>query len=241
MNTEQKDLERIKQKISFLLQKTTDNGATEQEMLSAIKLAEKLMRKYSIIKSDVIEPIEKDSCILKVHTKYKTGYKTEFFISSLAELFDCQHYWTKKTIVFFGYKEDVELCIYFYDLILKICFQELDKYFKSEEGYQLKEYYHGRTLYASFIRGFLNRIDEKLYEMYINKKNTINKREAGLIISKRENVNSEFDNLGIKIRKANFKEVIGCSKAYANGYAIANETSITQPLNTNSPQTNCLE
>ena len=225
-------LDKVKNRINALLAKNTENVASEEEMLSAIKLAEKLMRKYSILKSELPERNSKEKCVLVSHPKYKTGYKTEFFLGELAHLFDCEHYFTKSNVTFFGYKEDVKLCIYFYDLILALCFKEKEKFFNSSKGKELKAENgkHGKTLAANFIKGFLLKIDERLYKMYEEKKAESNQNERAIILSKKGNVESQFKELDINIKVSSTTQVISDFISYTAGKEKAESVPLNHPL-----------
>ena len=226
MNTE---IEKAKRRINALLLKTVENGASEHEAISALKQAESLMRKYSILKEE-LGGYKNEKCVLISHKKFKTGYKTEYFLSYLAEVFDCEYYWNHLNVTFFGYKEDVELCIYFYDLILKLCFEERRKFLESKEGLHLKKYSNGRTISANFIKGFLNRINYKLYLMYQDKKKEVQNEEKGLILIKKSRVENEFAEKNFKIKTVDLKQIISDRQSYACGEKSADDVDLLIPL-----------
>lgn len=220
-------LERVKNQINALLEKTIENGATEEEMFLAMAKAEELMTKYSILKSQLPEKKIKEKCVLVKHPKYKTHFKTEFFIGSLADFFDCEHYWNSYYVTFFGYKEDVKLCIYFYDIILNLCFIEKQKFINSDEGKKLKRSINGRTISASFIKGFLSKIDKRLYQMYKEKKDERNSQERGIILLKKNKVDEEFRELNFTINSVKLNRVVKEMQSYYAGQ----EQAENVPLN----------
>lgn len=226
-------IEKIKHQINFLLEKTVENGATEEEMFSAIKKAEELMRKYSILQADLPEKKLRENCVLVKHPRFKTGFKTNYFIGGLADLFDCEHYWTKSFVCFFGYKEDVKLCTYFYELILSICMREKNKFLSSDTGISLRKSANGRTISSNFIKGFLNRIDQRLYQMYQEKKEESNSKERSLVLVKSDRVKEEFIKLDFKIKSVSLKEVISEMRSYNFGQEKAEDVQLNFAIENN--------
>ena len=182
--------EKIKLKIKALLSKTTENGASEHEAIMALSKAKELMEQYFITESDVKNPFLGEKCVLKSTNLVKTNYDTALFYNELSKLFDCEYYFTGLKIYFFGFNQDAELCIYFYELILKACMNEKSKFMSSEDYRLLKSKYHGRTLVSSFIKGFLLSIARKMNKMYEERKSERSKNEYGIILySKKNKVN----------------------------------------------------
>ncbi len=231
-------LERIKNQIAALLDKTVDRGASEQEMLMAIKKAEQLMRKYCIAMSELPNRGNQDKCVLKLHPKFKTGYKTEYFLSALAELFDCEYFWNNQNVAFFGYKEDVKLCIYFYDLILMICFREKEAFLKLYKKVAKGKGQNGRTLAANFVKGFLFSIAAKLERMYSEKKAESNSNERGLVLAKKKRVENEFAAQEFNIRTVSSSLEIRSYEAFLRGKKRGDETELLYAVegSVHSPQ-----
>lgn len=223
--------EKIKEKIKALLSKTIDNGASKAEMESALKKANKLMTDFFISEHDLQDSEIIKECISEQFELTKSGFDLSFFYGSLARLFDCEYYFNSKTITFFGHKQDVAMCGYFYNVISKTCLKEKDVYLKSEECLQLKKYYHGRTLSSSFIKGFLIEVSSKMEEMYKNREKNIPDAYGLMVVEKREKVKNDFKNLGLKLRVQPQKQLTAERQAFESGKEKGQEINLIQGIN----------
>lgn len=178
--------DKIKNKIKALLSKTTDNGATKEEMESALRKANKLMTDFFISEHDLQDSEIINKCVSEQFELTKSGFDLSLFYTDLADLFDCQYYYNSKRIVFFGHEQDVALCGYFYNVISKTCLKEKEIYLKSEKYLQLKNHHHGRTLSSSFIKGFLIEVASKMREMYEERERNIPETYGLIVIEKKK-------------------------------------------------------
>jgi len=227
--------DKIKLKIKALLSKTTENGASQEEALSALSKAQELMKNYFVSENDLQDPFIGEKCILNSTPLIKSGYDTSLFYNELSDLFDCEYYFTNKKIYFFGFEPDVELCIYFYDLITKACLNEKKKYMKSKDYAILKTKYHGKTLASSFIKGFLIKVARKMYDLYAERKSELNRNSThGLMVVKKKNkVTDAFKDLGMNISTTRQKDLQYERLAFSRGVLKGNEFEITQGISKN--------
>jgi hypothetical protein len=235
-------LDKIKKKINALLNKTVENGATEEEMTSALDVANKLMLEHYITENDLIKSKE---CIA---TKCKSGTsdlpKTSFityeiFAGELAKLFDCEYYWNtkRKKITFFGFSVDVDLCTYFFEMIIKSVFAEKERFLRSEEYSAAKKLgYHGLTLSSSFIKGYLCRISSRMSEMYEDKKSNIPKSYSLVLVEKKSEVNKQFILEGLDIKTKKTPALLAVELASSIGISRAEEFKFTQGLEQSQKQ-----
>lgn len=233
--------DKIKLKIKALLEKTPERGATQAEALSALNKAHQLMKQYFVSEHDLHDPFLGEKCVLKSVDLIKVGYNTNFFYTSLSKLFDCKGYTTKDKLFFFGFEEDVELCIYFYTVIINSCNLEKEKYRLSSSYKILKGKYHSRTIMASFIKGFLIEVNTKIDDMYKERKSGLNNaKENGLVVVQKENkVASEFDKLNLNLKTRNQKVNIK-KEAFMSGSEKGKNFNIVQGVN-NSRSNNTLQ
>lgn len=223
--------EQIIKKIQALLAKNTDNGATEYEAISAIKMANTLMQKYFISENDIKDPFVAEKCKMVETKLIKSSYDFGIFYADLANLFDCEHFYNSQRIAFYGFERDAELCGYFYSLIVRSALREKDKYMQSKEAIRLKNYYHGRTIAASFIKGFLIRVAEKMREMYKEKQTNIPQSYGLVLVKKKQKVDEQFSSLGLKIKEVKGSDInIGTSKAFIAGEKVGDDFYITQGI-----------
>ncbi|MFV0536789.1 MAG: DUF2786 domain-containing protein [Dysgonomonas sp.] len=227
--------EKIKLKIKALLAKTTENGASEQEAISALRKAQELMLENFISEHEIKDPYLAEKCIFKKIDKIQSNYNLTVFLGCLSDLFDCEHYFSQKTVTFFGFEEDTELCAYFYSFIIKACFAEKDKYLKSDEYKRMKTFYSGRTLAASFIRGFLVAISRKMQEMYKARKQQVSHEVGLMVVDKINKVQEQFKQQNIKLRNVTSSGNYEAA-AYHSGAQKGNEVSLTQGINNSNKE-----
>lgn len=235
------DLDKIKRRISALLDKTVDNGATKEEMNSALEKANALMLEFFITENDLKRDQNQEiivKCVSKTVDIIKTHYDLSMFRYNLAILFDCASYVTtsydyvvvkgkhrkitKQTSTFFGYETDVELACYFLQMIERSCIKEKDKFIDSFGYMCLKKQTkaHGKTLISSFITGFVFEVSLKLDELYKDRVRNIPQSYGLMVIEKTENVKKQYEEfqLNFKISKGRKKNYqIGEEQAYEKG------------------------
>ncbi len=226
---EEKD--KIKLKIKALLNKTIENGATEAEAISAMRKANDLMLQYYISEHDLNDPFLGEKIIIKKVSIIHSGYDLTLFYPFLAKLFDCEFFWSKYQISFFGFYEDVDLCDFFYNLIVKSCLSEKDKYMRSDKYQKLKRYYHGRTLSSSFIKGFLHSISSKMHEIYINRNCSIPLSMSLVLAKKSDRVKNEYEKYNFNVRMVKGKDLVYERIAFSDGAEKGKQFHIIQGVN----------
>lgn len=220
----------IKRKIKALLAKTTENGASESEAISAMNKAQQLMLEHFISENEIIDPFIKEKCVFKSVDLVKSGYDLSLFYCFLSKLFDCEHYYTRTKITFFGFEDDVDLCIYFYYFISKSCLKEKDKFIKSDEFKKLRKHCHGRTLAASFIDGFISSVSLKIDAMYFSRERNMKKEVGLMVIEKQQRVKEQFQEFNLSIRTVASKQRDNECNAFLSGLDEGNNLSITQGI-----------
>ena len=196
-------LEKVKKKIRALLSKTLENGATKAEMDASLEKANLLMAEHFIELNDITEEKAKSLLTKKVVRRRPSSYKMTGFIGNLARLFDCEHYWNRSQIVFFGYSHDVEVCAYFYDMIHLTCIKEKENYLLTQDAKAVQLLYRtsAKTIALSFIKGFLKELNSKMQRLRKEKLAKQNNNQWGLIVqNKLELIQTEFKAANPKIR-----------------------------------------
>lgn len=223
-------MSKIKNKIKALLSKTVDNGATKEEMESALTKANQLMIEFFISEHDLKDSEIINKCVSESFELTKSGFDLTLFYADLATSFDCKFFFNKERITFFGYEEDVALCGYFYTMISKTCLKEKDAFLKTEKYVLLKKYRHGRTLASSFIKGFLVEVILKLRKMYQDRKKNIPETYGLMVIEKEKRVNDEFMDLKLKIRTKKQAPIKGERQAFEYGLRKGEEVALIQGI-----------
>jgi len=223
--------EKIKEKIKALLSKTTDNGASLAEMEPALSKATELMIAFFISEKDLETAEAEQKCISETIPLVETGYDLSLFYADLAQLFDCEHFYTKSKITFFGYKEDVGLAVYFYQYIARLCLKEKDIFTKTERYKHLNTYIHGKTLAASFIQGFLLSVVRKIQELYIAREKEVSDQCNSLVlVTKKDQVKKQFRELNITLKISNPKVIRAEKAAFDQGITEGEKVQLTQGL-----------
>lgn len=225
------DQKTIKNKIAALLAKTTENGASEAEALAAMKKAKELMMQYYITENDLKNPFAYERCVFKRVPRVKSGYNPGGFLFELSRLFDCEHYYTAKTVTFFGFEEDTELCAYFYTFIIRACMRAKEDYMKTEGYKTLRTHYHGKTLIASFIKGFIYGISQKMKRMYEDREKDTPQEVGLMVIDKRNKVEQQYKDQNIKVREVDVSSVIREWRAFNTGKVEADKIQLLRGVN----------
>lgn len=222
--------ENIKAKIKALLAKTTENGATESEAIAALNKAQQLMLDYLISENESRDPYLNEKCIAQSIPRVKSGYDLTVFLGTLSSTFNCEYFYTNSAVTFFGFKEDTELCVYFYDFIIKACLAEKTKYVQSDKYKQVARIYHGRTLVASFIRGFLRGICAKMHDMYECRNKNLPNEVGLMVIEKDKKVKAQFAAAGHNPRVVKNHESEYIEGAYIEGLDKGESTHLVQAM-----------
>lgn len=234
---ENKEQDKIKGKIKALLSKTIDNGATKEEMESALRKANQLMTDFFISEHDLKDYEVINKCISEHFELTKSGFDLTLFYADLAYLFDCEFYYNSQRITFFGHEQDVALCGYFYNVISKTCLKEKEIYLKSKNAVELKQYYNGRTLAASFIKGFLVEVVFKMRKMYKERESNIPQSMGLVLLNKKEKVKNDFNNLNMKFRIVKTKALKAEREAFESGLKKGEEINLIQGIENHESQT----
>ena len=180
---------KIIDKIKTLLNKTVENGCTEEEAKAALLMARKLMIKYKLNENDIKDSNEDN--IIKQELQYNCNV---FWIHSLLKVFlnnfGIMHFMINKNeelhCVLFGIKVDVDcvrtLMNCAYDYVNMTSKKYSDEY---TELFGIKD----DTIETSFKMGFINGLEAKYEEQ--NKQLT---NEEALMTIPNKDVQNEFDN-----------------------------------------------
>lgn len=225
--------ESIKKKIKALLSKTTDNGASKAEMESSLRKANQLMTEYFISENEIKDEMTKDKLLSKSFDMIKSAYDFKLFYHSLALLFDCKVYYNnrKNKITFFGHEQDVDLCGYFYEVIVLSTLRAKKEYLGSQKYNELKDLgYHGKTLTSSFVKGFLVEVSRKMKKMYEDKQSNIKKGTGVILYEKKKKVDDAFENLNLRLRTVKTK-ISGQTDSFSDGSSKGRNFNLNQGVN----------
>lgn len=229
--------DRIKSKIYHLLQKTESNGASRAEAESALAKASELMNQHYLSLHDVQEPFKDEVCKDRKAERFKSGYDVTLFLNSLTLLFDCEYYYTRTLVVFFGFEQDTAMCEYFYNYILKAMMNDGKQFKKSEDyAYGLELGISGRSIMASFYVGFQRQISLRMTDLLLERESKIG-RETGLVVqNKLMKVGHAFSEQGLKLRTISKRPIVRDKVGLKEGERAANRVNLNNGIDTAQKQ-----
>lgn len=223
----------VKKKISALLAKTPENGASEHEALAAAQKAAELMAVYDIEATEL--DYKNNTCVkrtIKAQT-YARHILGNYFALAIQSLCDCIGWNDNGTdeTVFFGFEQDADIAIYLYSSLRSAVVMELANYKESPEFAEAIA--HGEmtmVLCRTFILGMEMRISQRLKQMAAEKKATVQvSTGTSLVLVKTERVQEEFADLGMKLRSGSRSRAIRKgSSAYAAGQKAGDRVNISK-------------
>ena len=195
-------LDRLKARIQGLRAKTTDNGCTEAEALSAAAKVAELLDRYELSLTDV--EIREAPCERRDYeTRHNKRIPLEDCIGAVANFCDCR-VWREKTpagavrYVFFGLRADLEVAHYLTELIDLAVRSELGRY-KTTEDYQRFRHQDRHLANASFTLGMVTSIADKLTAMKGERDKANNGAGRHLVVLKSAVVDAELGRLDLKL------------------------------------------
>ena len=188
----EKKIENIKRRIRALLEKREENGATREEAEAAISKAAQLMAEYMIDEKDLQD--KKEPFVEKMTPLRKTKATLPLF-PVMEHLFCTQSYFNNHgDLYFFGRESDVDLSIYFYNVILDAMERETREFRKTDVFAAATDFIHTRhTVERDFQNGFLMGVWRKV-EQLVNENSERIRRATGtdLIVVRGAEVEDAF-------------------------------------------------
>ena len=196
-------LDKLAVRIQALRAKTTENGCTEEETLSAAAKVAELLDRYDLSLSDV--ELRAAPCERRVwRPARKKRIPIDECIGAVAAFCDCR-VWREKAAdgetvhVFFGLRSDIEVAHYLTEVIDGAVRAELGRY-KTSAGYQRFRHQERHLANASFALGMVGSIADRLMAMK-DVRDAVN-RSTGrdLVVVKNSVVDAELAKLGLGLR-----------------------------------------
>ena len=195
--------DRLKIRIQGLRSKTTDNGCTEAEALSAAAKVAELLDRYDLSLTDV--EIRNGQCEQRLYeTRRKKRIPLDDCIGDIANFCDCR-VWREKShsgaarYVFFGLRSDIEVAHYLTELIDHAVRSELGRY-KNSAGYRRFRHQDRHVANSSFTVGMVASIADKLTAMKRERDAVKNGTGRDLVVLKASVVDAELAKLDLQLR-----------------------------------------
>lgn len=226
-------LDKLKMRIQGLRAKTTDNGCTEAEALSAaIKVAE-LLDRYDLSLTDV--EIRDAACERRAYeTHRRKRIPLDDCIGAIANFCDCR-VWREKNLggearyVFFGLRSDVEVAHYLTELIDTAVRSELGRYKNSAE-YRRFRHQDRHMANASFTLGMVASIADKLTAMKAERDEAGRGTGRDLVVLKAAVVDAELERLNLNLRTVRRASRMVSQTAYEAGGDAGASTAINPAI-----------
>lgn len=252
------ELTTAKRRITALLQKTVENGASEGEAMLAMKKAGELMLQFNLSMDEVT--LREEKCVTKMFDEPWGNRDALWYCFDGLQRF-CEvkvwiHHGLKgKSWAFFGLESDVDMALYLCRVIVRAEETALADYKRSEH---YKNYTgHRRTASVNFTQGFGQRIYSRLCELSREKQRaekeahefhkqqmadkmltadataytTAPQGTALICVAKREKIEAEFERVGPKLR-TNKAKVTGRYDPTARDYGATagNKVNLGRPV-----------
>ena len=229
-------LEKLKTRIQGLRAKTTDNGCTEGEALSAAAKVAELLDRHDLSLTDV--EIRHAPCERRDYETHRNKrIPLDDCIGAIANFCDCR-VWREKTpaggarYVFFGLRSDIEVAHYLTELIDGSVRSELGRY-KTSADYQRFRHQERHMANASFALGMVVSIADKLTAMKARRDQANTGAGRDLVVLKASVVDAELEKLDLKMTTVRRGTRMVSPMAYdaggAAGASLAIDPAVREP------------
>lgn len=222
--------ESIIKKINLLKEKTTANGCSEAEAMTAAEMISKLLQEYDLSMTDVEI---RSQVFLKEELGVKGSNKKPIhdITPAIGILTDTKTFFIRRgnliTYTFFGAKKDVDFACYLFDLLSNAMDNEYAKYKNTSEFKMIG----GKSARSSFYKGMIIRLSQRLINM--KEKMSNDAENAGLVLYDKMGITNEMfkkNNPFMKIKKEYSKITVSDITAFNSGKDAANRVNITPGL-----------
>lgn len=159
--------EKIMNKIMALLNKTVENGATEQEAIAAGLMTQRLMKKYKI--SEVVD-ITKPKEVIRNDVKIKTKTWITSLAGVIGDNFCCKVIRTRAInvitrkpeyiIKFYGYKQDVKVATKMFNVLCEL----IDRGIVKQKALAKRKYGTSKGVQNAYASSFIRAVNKALSE-----------------------------------------------------------------------------
>jgi len=225
------ELAKVKQRIIALTSKTTENGCTEQEMISAMDKVGELLRIYNLTLADC--QIADERCIQEQIDLGRSTRPRWVYVFAAIGKFTGVKVWTSKPhVCFFGFEPDVQMALYLSNLVLLAMKTEGDR-FKQTPTY--KRSLRRRHLMTSFTAGLTQRLDQRLRQT-APVANTSRGRD--LVLAKEMMIEDMFrqNNPDLSLRKIKTRKISVHGEAFQAGKAAGDRVNLSRPVGSTNNQ-----
>lgn len=228
------NLTNIKNKIRALMNMTVENGATEAEAFSAMKIVGKLLTEYNLSMDEF--SVRKEICVTEFYSTNNKHMNEQVMVAAGIAKFCSVKVWMNRTanginIYFFGLEPDVQMAIYLTSMIGSVYQNEFNA-FKASDIY--RNYTgHRRVMASNFQKGYASKINARLGEMMNAQKQSVAQSgsTALVVVEKSKFVEEEFRKVGPKLVSQKIQSSSKFnSAARAAGENAGNKANLSRPI-----------
>lgn len=241
---------KIIERIKALLAKTTENGCTEGEALAAMAKARELMDKHQIASADLASGGEGCETAFAFKCDEDPYDIRERIAGRLASYCDCKA-WIEthrvgRPVAFFGLESDAVFATWLSDMLNTFCNREATRMFgyaqkgahsakaRRRDDFDPTDLFGGSNpehLRASFVQGFVDRINLRLGELIAERQRQRTSDGRSLVVVKSALVEQRFGALGIKLGRAGASSRYQADpRAYGHGAEAGSRAQFSRPV-----------
>lgn len=233
--------EKIATRIQALLNKTVNNGCSEEEAMTAAEMVGKLMKEYDLSMTE-IEFKDENFITHEILTESRVASHIHTLLSAIAYFTDTKVWFSRNDVIkysFFGSEKDTQIADYIYHLISNTIKVEIEKY-KKTTAYKSSSI-NGKTKTTSFAVGMVSRLDTRLRDMKNNVVVESSDCTAIVPINKTAIVTEQFAKLNMRLKTSKASRTVNSNDAYNSGQAAGDKVNITSGLGASNSKKSTLK
>jgi len=214
-------------KIRGLLSKTTSNGCTEEEALSALSKARAMMDAYEVTEAD-LSLTAKEAAVLSDPSDHDPHGIHSGLARAIAKFCECR-VWRRANgsgLVFCGLPSDTQLATWLLGSLTGFVQAELTDHLIFEPSLNGQR----RHVIAGFVAGITARISRRLIDLYEASKRAATSNSQALVVVKTHLIARKMNELGIHLRKSSGSSRRQDSESYNAGKCAGDRASFGRPV-----------
>lgn len=219
--------EKLLAKVKALLSKTTENGCTEAEAMSALNMAQAMMDAYEITEDELNDLKKEEAIVTETNTfdPHNIRRSLAVWVSRFADV----KVWrdgprNSHKLKFCGTQADVEFATWLLDSLSEFVSHQLSWWLMVHQPNDNRKYH-----IASFVSGCTRRINERL-EKLVDERHPKTDNSRALVVIKRDLITKKLNELGIHLSKSSSRGKAVNMKAYEAGKRAGDGASFGRPV-----------
>jgi hypothetical protein len=221
------DRNSLLEKIRALLSKTTENGCTEAEALSALDKARALMDAYEVTDTDLQLSKAEGAVLHSESPDARDPHKIKRYLGfAVAEFCDCKIWRSALGLQLCGFPSDVQFAAWLLDHLTDFVQAELVSYLTR----RLAPKEERRWIIKGFVLGCTDKINGRLAQLCQRSAAERTDNSRALVVIKGAAITDKMNELGIKLRKSSSRPVSVNQAAHEAGHKAGDRVSFGRPV-----------